>query len=313
MSRNLFRPLLLPRFVWNPHPNHPDPAKIPALQLPPSCYNFLPGAVSFLQRSFCHSHSKSAAPPRNAPAPLQTKNTKFAVAWAASFFVSLRTSSLLAWLSKSVHASWRKKRNAISQVPDPSNGDNPSQNSVITEERETSTSVTSGTSTSTRVSGSRSDQSSSFSKRSLQGRPPQLSRSPTWPQISNASAETKPTHILLTLPVSFSSVSSSPLFAALFHGPCPTFSSPTAQKIFFTHGLVFSDDVTLFLRQRSCVPQHPFSNEIPQSFFTVFWNCSNNVNYFIPFDFLGFVLQKLILLKSFHNFNFQNFSTLTFR
>ena len=96
ISRNRFRPLLLPRFVWNPHPNHPDPAKTPALQLPLSCYNFLPGAVSFLQRSFCHAHSKSAAPPRNAPAPLQTKNTKFAVAWAASFFVSLRTSSLLA-------------------------------------------------------------------------------------------------------------------------------------------------------------------------------------------------------------------------
>ena len=88
-----------PVFPTNPL----DPAKIRALRLRTSNFCFLTGTVSFLQLPFCHAHSKSGPPPRNAPAPLQTTNTNFAVVWAASFFfkiaeapslVSLQTSSL---------------------------------------------------------------------------------------------------------------------------------------------------------------------------------------------------------------------------
>ena len=54
----------------------------------------------------------------------------------------------------------------------------PSRNAVTSEHGETFTSVTSGTTdTSTRVSGSQSDKSSGFSKRSSQEKPPPLSRS----------------------------------------------------------------------------------------------------------------------------------------
>ena len=53
---------------------------------PPLRFSFFKSTVSALQSSFFLSHSTSDLPPRSAPAPLQRKNSNFAMAWAASFF-----------------------------------------------------------------------------------------------------------------------------------------------------------------------------------------------------------------------------------
>ena len=131
---------------------------------------------------------------------------------------SLRDSSLVDIPPTQPSAFWRKTRTAVQQIPNP-NPRRPYQHSVTTEEGETSTSTTTSTAdTSDRVSSSLPDKSSGFSRRSSQEKPRQLSKASPWLKMSKASAETKPTHHILALTVSFSSFSSS-LFLYLLSFP----------------------------------------------------------------------------------------------
>ena len=84
---------------------------------------------------------------------------------------------------------------------------------------------------------------------------------------SEASTETKPSHHILTVPVSFSSflpsLLSPPLFASFFFiliahfHLCFLFLSPYSKKSFM-HSLILSNGVTFFLWQRPSFPQDLF-------------------------------------------------------
>ena len=89
-----------------------------------------------------------------ATASLQSTDTGFAVAWAASFFFWRAEALLLATLhilslpenpSQQTNAFWRKKRTAAQQIPHQVPNKHHHKNSVTTEEGETSTSVTTST------------------------------------------------------------------------------------------------------------------------------------------------------------------------
>ena len=134
-----------------------------------------------------------------------------------------------------------------------------SHNSVTTDEGETGTTATSNTAdASVRVTGSQSDRSSGSSTMCSQETSPQLSKSSPGLKISKALAETKHSHLLLTVTVSFSSFSSSLFLFSPFSSPFPSASA-------FLSSLPFSSSFSQLLQKSSSCMAFFFSHNI--SFF----------------------------------------------
>ena len=120
---------------------------------------------------------------------------------------------------------WRAQKTAVPHLPDQSSTKKTSQNSVTTEEGETSTSVTSGTiCTCTRVSGSKSDKSSGFSKRFYQERTTILQVSTLTEDFKKPPPKQNPHIFLFT--VSSSSSSLYPFFSSSLFLVFYLFSNP---------------------------------------------------------------------------------------